>query len=794
MAARMTPREQLESGMSLHQAGRLNDAEGIYRQVLALQPENADALHLLGLLALQRGQPQISAELIARAIAILPEFAVAHNHFGCALQSMRRYDEAIAAHRRAVELRPTFVDAYYNLGNALREAGRYDAAIESYREAIRLKPDSAQAHNNLGNVLKTLGRFNEAIDAYRRAIQFKPDLLESYNNLGSALRNVGQFDEAIALLRHAMRLTPDVAEVNYNLGYALQSKGHLDEAIGFFQRALGLKPDYAEAFVNLGDALHDKGQYDQAIESYRRALALKPQLPQIHNNLGITFTVKGQYDQAVEAYRRAIAIRPDFAKAHNNLGNALRGKGELEPAIECYRQAIRFDQNYAVAFNNLGSALKDVGLIDEAIAAHQKALSLNSKSVEAHDNLIVTMHYHPASDAKTIYEETRRWNQQHAEPLKKFIERHKNARDPDRRLRIGYVSPDFREHPIGRFLLSLLPEHDADRFAIFCYADVQRPDPFTERLRRHGGQWRNILGMSDDRLAQLVRDDQIDVLVDLTMHMCGSRLLMFARKPAPVQVAYLAYCSTTGLDAMDYRLTDPYLDPSGTDESFYRERTIRLARTYWCYPVVENLPEVSPLPALSSGEVTFGCLNNFCKISPGALDLWIELLRSMPKARLVLHAYPGAHRQRVADHLNRQGIDPQRLSFADRAALPGYMSQYNRIDIGLDPFPFNGGTTTCDALWMGVPVVTLAGPLAVGRGGVSVLSNAGLPQLIAQTPQEYIQIATDLASDFPRLAEMRQTLRPRMLASPLMDSRQFARDIEAAYRHMWQNWCAAPQG
>jgi len=290
-------------------------------------------------------------------------------------------------------------------------------------------------------------------------------------------------------------------------------------------------------------------------------------------------------------------------------------------------------------------------------------------------------------------------------------------------------------------------------------------------------------------LAQLIREDQIDILVDLTMHTAWNRMLLFARKPAPVQVTYLAYCSTTGLDTMDYRLTDPHLDPPGTNDAYYSEESIRLPETYWCYSADEPSPQIGPLPALNAGEVTFGCLNNFCKVSPDTLDLWIQLLRVTPKSRLILHAHEGSHRQRVWDLLDHQGIDPRRLKFVGRVPLSEYFKLYNQIDVGLDPFPCNGGTTTCDALRMGAAVVTLAGRTAVGRAGVSVLRNIGLPELIAETPQQYVQIATDLAQDLPRLAELRRTLRARMQASPLMDAPRFARNIEAAYRLMWRNWC-----
>jgi predicted O-linked N-acetylglucosamine transferase (SPINDLY family) len=357
-------------------------------------------------------------------------------------------------------------------------------------------------------------------------------------------------------------------------------------------------------------------------------------------------------------------------------------------------------------------------------------------------------------------------------------------------LRIGYVSADFRHHPVGRFLLPLFQNHDHRNFEIVCYADVARPDSLTEQLRQQADSWHDVRGFSDERLAVQIRQDRVDILIDLGAHMSRNRLLAFARKPAPVQVTYLAYCSTTGMKAIDYRLSDSQLDPDKDCDAHYSERTIRLPRTYWCYQPPADAPEVADAsPMDGSGCVTFGCFNNFAKVSPPTIAAWARIMRAVANSRLIIHAHEGSHRQPVRDLLAANGVEPSRVGFQGLVPTREYLAQYSTIDIALDPFPYNGGTTTCDALWMGVPVVTLAGNTAVARAGKTLLLNVGLAELVAGSRDEYVDIAAKLAADAKRLRALRTTMRDRMSHSPLMDSAQFAAGVENAYRTIWRRWC-----
>jgi protein O-GlcNAc transferase len=568
--------------------------------------------------------------------------------------------------------------------------------------------------------------------------------------------------------------------------------GNLNEAVRTCFDVLSREPKNAEALHLLGLIALQSGRLDMAIDFMRQSIAVAPQVAHFHTNLGAALQKKGRLNESIAEYRQAIALDPRQVQAYSNLGAVYHDLGLLDDALESLNHAIKLNPDYISPQYNLGVILSQQGDLNAAIEAYRQVLQVKPDFSEAHSSLVYALHFHPAYDAEMIYNEHRNWNELHAKPLARLIQPHTNNRDANRQLRIGYVSPDFRDHSVGRFLLPLLGSHDPERFAITCYSDVLNPDRITEVLQRQTEQWRNVVGTTDDQLAQMIRDDQIDILVDLTMHMARNRMLVFARKPAPVQTTYLAYCSTTGLETMDYRLTDPYLDPPGMNDAFYSEKSIRLPETYWCYPVHKDIPDGGPPPASKHGEITFGCLNNFCKISAETLEVWANLLKSLPKSRLILHAPEGNHRHRVLAFLQDHGAEPNRLSFAGKATIHDYFLRYREIDIGLDPFPCNGGTTTCDALWMGVPVITLAGRTAVGRAGVSILNNIGLPELIANSRDEYVQIAAELAADFPRLTALRSTLRERMRQSALMDPVRFTRNVEAAYRQMWRNWCQQP--
>jgi predicted O-linked N-acetylglucosamine transferase (SPINDLY family) len=754
--------QALRSAVGHHQAGRLAEAEQLYRQILAARPDHADTLHLLGVLAGQAGYA----------------------------------DQAIALIERAIVLNPNVAEYHASLAGPCLQAGKRPRGIAGLRRAIALRPDHAEAHNNLGIILQEEGRHEEAIAACTQAVRLQPGRAEFHNNLGSMFRDADRFEEAVAAYGRALALWPEYALACHNLGVTLKQAGRLEEAIAAYRRALALRPDHAEGWNNLGLALAAAGQPDEAVASYSRALGLRPELAEAHSNLGNALCARGRLEEAFAAASRAVALQPGLAGAHNNLGQVLCAQGRLDEASAAYQRAIALEPAQAGYHNNLGFVLKLQGRLDEALGCFHKAVALQPDFVAAASNAVYLLHFHPGYDAAMILAEHRRWEAQFAAPLARFIVPHTNEPVPDRRLRIGYVSPHLRNHVVGRFLTTLLEQHDHRQFEVFCYDNGMRRDALTRRIQGAADVCRDVAGWTDDLLARQIREDRIDVLVDLALHLAGNRLLVFARKPAPVQVTYLGYCGTTGLTAMDYRLTDPYLDPpSGSGDqpaasSSSSEEPVALPETYWCYRPAAETPPVSALPALQTGRITFGSLNNFCKVTAPTLEAWSRLLGALPSAHLVLHAHPGSHRDRAQEFLARRGVAPERLRFVGLVPTEEYFRLYEQVDVALDPFPYGGGTTTCDALWMGVPVVSLAGRTAVGRGGLSILSNVGLPELVAQDIDDYVKIAVDLASDLKRLSAARGALRQRMESSPLMDAPRFARGVEGVYRSLWHRWCA----
>jgi predicted O-linked N-acetylglucosamine transferase (SPINDLY family) len=725
--------ELLAEGWKCQRAGNAAQAESFARQVLQRDPDNADAFHLLGV----------------------------------SFHSRRRLDEAVHCYEQILRKHP-IAQVCSDLGTARAMQGRLDRAIVAFERGLQLDPSSAEIRGNLANALRLQGRLPEAIADFEQALRLKPTYAEGHFNLGLALLTQGRPAQAIECFLQALRIQPQLAA-----------------ALNALRQTLALYPDYPQAHYNLGNVLARVGRFEEALAAYRQALKLDPALVEAHNNLASTLCRLGRLDEAVAAYRETLRLNPTYAEAHFNLGVTLADLGKPDEARACYDEALRLKPNYAEAWNNLAHVLLLQGFAQEAVEANRQAVAAASDRQEIHSNLLLSLHYPDVFDPAAIFEDHLRWGKQFpAVPAPR-----PTKPNPERRLRIGYVSGDFWQHVVGNAMETILAAHDHADFEVFCYANLFRIDAVTDRIKKLADHWRPIHGSPDTQVADLIRQDQIDVLVDLSGHTAGNRLGVFGLRPGPIQITHLGYACTTGLPAMDYRLTDAYSDPPGRTEHLHCEKLIRLPQVRWCYrPFTDARPD--PVRLGETDAITFACLNKQSKVTEPMIGCWARILDAVPTARLLLLTGDGqtAH-ERVKKALARHQVSPERVTLLGRQSAEEYYQTYQRVDICLDTYPFTGLFTTVDALWMGVPVVSLAGPAWHSRQGVGPLTLLGLEDLVVDTLEAYQETAIRLAQDRTRLRDLRNQVRARLEDSPLLDTTGFTRNLETVYRTLWQRAC-----
>ena len=703
-----------------------------------------------------------------------------------------RLAEAAPIYRQILELHPRHANTLYFLGRIEFDGGNFEPAERLFRQAIEADRSHPFYFNNLGQALRAQDKLAEAIDAYREALRLHPNYALAHANLAGALETSGLLVAAEASFRESLRLEPRFAEANYGLGNLLEQQQCWSEAKDCYAEAVRLRPDFFLAQTRLGKMLRTLGLLREAAEVFRQAMQLCPSDAEAHFNLGVTLQLSGRLAEARVAFEESLRLEPHHADGYSNLGAVLLQMDKLDEAIVASRKAIEINPAIYHAYSNLAICLQSQGQLDQAIETYRTAVAIHPEEARHHSNLVYALNFHPGYDASAIFSEHRRWAERHADPLTVGYGLHPNDRNAQRRLRIGYVSSHFRLHAVNFFSEPMLAAHDHAAFEVFCYSNVAQGecDDVTRRVQGYADHWRDIAAKTDEQVSQLVRDDQIDILVDLAGHIAGDRLLLFARKPAPIQVTYLGYQNTTGMAAMDYRLTDAWSDPPGMTEAFYTETLVRLPQTFFCYHPVDDALELTPLPAGQRGFITFGSFNNFAKVTPQVIAAWAQIMTAVPGSRLVLLAIVG---ETLNDYIYRSfeshGVDRNRIELHGRRSLRAFRELISQVDIALDPFPFNGHTTTCDSLWMGVPVIMLAGTTYASRFGSSALVNLGLDELVATTPKQYVQTAIALAHNRLKLETFRTELRDRMRRSPLLDAQQFTRNLEAAYREMWVAWC-----
>jgi predicted O-linked N-acetylglucosamine transferase (SPINDLY family) len=617
-----------------------------------------------------------------------------------------------------------------------------------------------------------------------------PDWAPGWRALGAALKLQGK--DGIAAMRRAVELAPHDAEGYNNLGTALNDASKPEEAFFYLNKAVTLKPDYAEAHYNLGRAFKNAGQLDAALESFRKALALKPTLVEAHHETGLVLHKKGQLDAALTSHQQAIALNPNYALAHDAIGVLWLAKGKLLLAQASIQRALELDPNLPEANNNMGHILEHLSRIPEAISYYRKALHFQPENALFYSNLLFCLSNNAAllADAETLFVEHRRFGEQFETPLRPNWPQHTNSRDPGRCLKVGFVSGDFRNHAVARVIGSILENlAHCPQLSLHAYYNHSTEDNFTQLLKSYFKYWNPISGLSDAALAEQIRNDSIDILIDLSGHTGHNRLLTFARKPAPIQASWIGYPCTTGFTAMDYYLVDRNILPPGNFDHLFTEKLVYLPASSPFIPYT-NLPEVNPLPALSNGHLTFGSFNRPNKINPAVIKLWAKVLHALPNSRMLLGGrLSESGYAKLVNWFAQEHISPDRLEFLPDCDTHSYLKQHQRVDICLDTFPYTGSITTCDGLCMGVPTLTLAGNTFTSRLSAGVLSQVKLEAFIAHHPDHFVQLALAWADNLTTLAQLRMVLREKLIHSPMGQPAFIAACVERALRAMWENWC-----
>ena len=799
-------------------------ASRLYLDVLRDAPDQIEALEGLGLLALRADRPAEALDWLSQAERRAPEDVRVLSNLGLAQGRNGLHEAARASHRRALALAPDDPRLLVNLARAEREAGQLDDAIGHFRRALALAPETAEIWSMLSNALRESGQLEEAIDAGRSASAKNPWLGDAHLNEGAALHLSGRVGEALVsyLVATSLPASRAVALGNIQLARAGASPGALEPvliellahpndprrlyalarrckaarpgpSILLFEWALALAPE-ALAAREVALALWELGHVARAMSRLVQAIELDDRHVGAFRTLGDWLARQDPNKHRDNSWKDLLERCPDDVLSLVNLGAAAQRRGFAVEGVRLHRRAIGLEPGCLEAHLNLGSALSDQGVADEAVAVYRSALDVAPRSWPIYSNLLFTLHLDPHQTRQAIFDEHVAYGRRLSASVSP-ASTHANARDPERRLRVGYVSPDFRNHPVAHFIEPVLRAHDPGAIEVFCYSDAEHPDAVSERLAKLVPHFVPCTSLRHAELIERIRADGIDVLVDLAGHTARNRLPTFAGRPSPVQVSWLGYFDTSGLPAIDYRIADEH-SVSVADEAFFTERVVRLPRSANCYlPPVDAQP--AGAPCLRNGFVTFGCFNNPMKVGREVVAAFGEILRRVPDSRL-LFKYTAFNdplrRARYLSWLGEEGIDPSRIQFEGPSALPEFFESFAKIDIALDPFPYSGETTALHTLWMGVPLVVLEGPSLVQRLASRVLRICRREAWLARTREDYVRLAVELASSAEALDRARRELRAELSASPLLDHAGVTRELEAAYRAMWRRWCEAGAG
>lgn len=812
-------------GTALQVQGKHALALPVLEKTVALTPNDAEAHGSLANALQQCGQFEAAVASYQRALQLAPEFAAAHSNLGGALQALGHLDAAVLSYQCALALQPDHAHAHFNLGNAQKALGRLDAALDSYTAASLLMPDDVPIHASIGAVLQLLGQHEHAAASYQRVLTLAPHDAEAHAMLGICLQQLDQLDDALCSYQRALALAPERSTTRAHieaieqrlgsieqiigqlrqatlaepasalhhakLGSVLHGHGHYAEALACHQRAIALAPLVAAAHANLGMTLHALGRLDEAVASYRQAIALAPQTLLFHQHLTVLLQAQRRHDQALPVAQAALDLAPEVAANHGNQANSLMALGHIQAGIAALQRAVALAPDYVPAQVNLGAALQQSGRIDEALACCQRALALQPGLPQAASNLLFCMLHSDQLSPEEVFDAHRRFGTRQEAGLRAHWPAHANHRDPDRPLQVGFVSGDFNHHAVAYFMVPVLDQlSQLPELVLHGYDNNLITDSVNARLRGTMAHWHQVAQLSDQALAAQIAADKIDILIDLSGHTAKNRLRTFARKPAPLQASWIGYPATTGLTAIDYYFSDRYFSPPGMLDQQFTEQLVCLPASIPFLPA-HGAGDMAPAPVLVNGYLTFGSFNRPSKISRAVIARWSGLLRAVPGARMLVAAMPSDDISAMLESwFAEEGIASERLSFHARTGMQGYFALHAQVDVCLDTFPYNGGTTTLNALWMGVPTLTMAGATLAGRAGACIMEQVGLAAFVATSDDDFLQKGQFAASNPLLIATLRRGMRQRLEQAPMGQPEVIAAGLAHALRFMWQRWCA----
>ena len=783
------------------------EARELYQVILEKYPNNKRA---------QQGLANLDNKKQSHTTEVLPQGAI--NQL-IKLYNQGQFVEVVAQAQAITVKHPGLFLVWNILGAASKAMGRVQIATEAFKKVTELNPTYAAGFNNLGVILEQQGKLDEAIGSYTKALAIESENAEVYFNIGNALKEQGKLDEAIGSYANALAIKPENAAAYFNMGNALKEQGKLDEAIEVYEKAIGLKPDHALAHNNMGNALKEQGKLDEAIEAYTDALSIKPDHATAHNNMGNALRAQGKKDKAIGAYTKALAIKPDYADAYNNMGNALKEQGKLDEAIEAYTDALSIKPDHVMAYNNIGDALQRQGKLDEAIGAYEKALSIESHHASARASKLYCLALvcdwssldieKPRVEELGIVEDS--IQPFSMIPLEDAPDRHRlrselyaretypnraltlpeMPREKSNRLRIGYFSADFKEHPVAYLIAKVLEQHNRDKFEVFGYClDGNSQTELRQRLINSFDYFADLNGLSDKDAALMARQDRLDIAIDLTGYTNGNRSGIFAYRAAPIQINYLGFPGTSGADYMDYIIADNYLIPDGS-RHFYTEKPIYLPHTYM---PTDNTRKFSKTTmnrgslGLPDDAFIICCFNNNYKIMSSEFDIWMRVLNKVENSILWLRGSNYWSEENIKKEAEKRKIDPERIVFADRVPMDEHLTRQRFADLFVDTFNFNAHTTATEALWAGLPVITKPGQGFAARVAGSLLKAVGMSELITPSEKEYEALILDLATKKGKLSNIKKKLATNRLSMPLFDTEKYTRNLEDGYQQAYKRY------